>query len=683
MALVIAVALAGAAAVVSVLWQASNALREAGNQVAFDSEIAFALVRLDEGSSLAESAAMRASGNPASAPNAPVSQASGVFEWISAPALFADAVEMDGTLYVAGPTGVFVYNGQGALERHYRVGLELPAAPPQGLATGVSTTKVGRALYVATAGEGLLVLDGLEGTGETQVENPGQGTGPRRRPGSAFQQVRASQPDYRDLTAVLPLDTGRVLLGSQRRGVLVYDGKRLSPLHPSLAGLHVTALAGDESAVWIGTLGEGLLRWSAGRLQRFGEDDGLPDRQILSLALQGNRLYAGTPLGVAEFLDGRFERELAPGFFATALLIRGKSLLVGTLDEGVVEVPLEAARPRGPRFESHGLGDLDAVAIHRLIECGGEPYALAQDGLYALDPKAGQKRQVLDRSAAVLTDRNISALNRDSAGRLWVGYFDRGLDILDPSLGHARHIEDETVFCINRIVESKEKSLTAVATANGLAMFDAAAQLQHVIGRGEGLIADHVTDVWFASTGMIAATPAGITFLDAAGSRSLYAFHGLVNNHVYTMAAAGDRLLAGTLGGLSVLDAGVVRASYTTANSELKHNWITSIVPFGRDWFVGTYGAGVLRLDEAGRWHAFPDAGRPLEINANAMVSSADRVYAGALDGGLYVYEGASGGWRVITQGLPSRNVTALELSDGYLYVGTDNGLVRVAESGI
>jgi ligand-binding sensor domain-containing protein len=49
----------------------------------------------------------------------------------------------------------------------------------------------------------------------------------------------------------------------------------------------------------------------------------------------------------------------------------------------------------------------------------------------------------------------------------------------------------------------------------------------------------------------------------------------------------------------------------------------------------------------------------------------------------LYVYEGASGGWRVITQGLPSRNVTALELSDGYLYVGTDNGLVRVAESGI
>jgi ligand-binding sensor domain-containing protein len=214
-------------------------------------------------------------------------------------------------------------------------------------------------------------------------------------------------------------------------------------------------------------------------------------------------------------------------------------------------------------------------------------------------------------------------------------------------------------------------------------MFDSAGQLQHVLGRDEGLLSNHVTDVWFGSTGMIAATPAGITFLDAAGSRSLYAFHGLVNNHVYTLAAAGERLLAGTLGGLSVLDAGVVRASYTTGNSELKHNWITSIVAFDHDWFVGTYGAGVLRLDETGRWHVFADAGRPLEINPNAMAAGADRVYAGALGEGLFVYERASGRWRVITAGLPSLNVTAIELSGGYLYVGTDNGLVRAAENGI
>jgi ligand-binding sensor domain-containing protein len=625
-------------------------LRESGREVAAESEIPFALVRTAEGS--------------------PASRAA--LEWISTPAVFTDAAEADAAIYIAGPTGIFDYDVEGSLRKHYRAGLELPPAPTTSLAIGLSLSKTGRSLYAATAGEGLLILDGLE---RAALAGQKSGSSP------AFQQLRAQDPAYRDLTVVLPLLTGRVVLGTQRKGVLIYDGNRLAALHASLADLRVTALAGDESSLWIGTLDEGLLHWHAGRLERFGEKDGLPDRQVLSLALDGSRVFAGTPLGVAEFRDGRFERELAPGFFANTLLIRERNLLVGTLDEGVVEIPLEATRRRGPRPE--GNSELDAVEVRRLIEVGDSPYALASDGLYRLDAQGGEPRQVLELATAVLADRNISALNVDSAGRLWAGYFDRGLDIIEPSLARARHIEDEHVFCVNRIVESEPKRLTAVATANGLAMFDSAGELQHVLGRDEGLIANHVTDVWFGATGMIAATPAGLTFLDASGSRSLYAFHGLINNHVYTLAAAGERLLAGTLGGLSVLDAGVVRANYTTGNSELKHNWITAIVAFDRDWFVGTYGAGILRLDEIGRWHAFADAAGPLEINPNAMAASADRVFAGTLGEGLYVYERTSGRWRAITQGLPSRNVTALELSGGYLYVGTDNGLVRVAESGI
>ncbi len=668
-------ALAAVGLTASVFWQASGVLRESGAAVASESEIAFALVRLGEGRSQAGPAVALGSPDAGSLSPPPAAfGAAGAFEWISTPALFTDVAQSDGALYVAGPAGISEYDSQGSLRQRYRVGQDLPASPPTALAVGLSSSKAGRALYVATAGEGLLILESLDGNGSS-------GGDATSRP--RFQQVRAKQPAYRDLTSVLPLESGRVLLGSQSKGVLVYDGKTLAALHSSLADLKVTALAGDESSTWIGTLDQGLLRWRAGRLQRFGESEGLPDRQILSLAADGDRLFVGTPLGVAEFRDGRFERVLAEGFFATALLIRPKSLLVGTLDEGVVEVPLETSRPRGPRPAANELGDLDNVAVRRFLEMGGSAYALAADGLYRLDARDAGPRQVLERAHGVLTDRNISALHVDAAGRLWVGYFDRGLDILDASLGHARHIEDEHVFCVNRIVGGQEKGLTAVATANGLAMFDAAGELQHVLGRDDGLISNHVTDVRFGATGIIVATPAGITFLDAAGSRSLYAFQGLVNNHVYTLAAAGERLLAGTLGGLSVLDAGVVRASYTTGNSELKHNWITAIVAFDHDWFVGTYGAGILRFDETGRWQAFPEAGRPIEINPNAMAAGADRVYAGALDGGLYVYERSTGRWRVITQGLPSRNVTALELSGGYLYVGTDNGLVRAAESGI
>jgi ligand-binding sensor domain-containing protein len=160
----------------------------------------------------------------------------------------------------------------------------------------------------------------------------------------------------------------------------------------------------------------------------------------------------------------------------------------------------------------------------------------------------------------------------------------------------------------------------------------------------------------------------------------MYAFHGLVNNHVYALGVSGDELMAGTLGGISVLDKGNVAANYTTATSNLKHNWITAAVPVGGEWMVGTYGAGVLGLDRAGHFHSFEKASGQFEVNPNAMLVTPDYVLAGTLGNGLYLYDRQSGRWSVIDSGLPSLNVTALARGNGYIYVGTDNGLVRIPE---
>src|SRR5205085_6012660 len=123
---------------------------------------------------------------------------------------------------------------------------------------------------------------------------------------------------------------------------------------------------------------------------------------------------------------------------------------------------------------------------------------------------------------------------------------------------------------------------------------------------------------------------------------------------------SGLRLLAGTLGGLSILDSGAVTASYTTANSGLKHNWITAIAKVDHDWFLGTYGAAVLKLDPAGRWTSFPDLKGELVINPNAMTVTPAAVYAGTLGQGLAVHNRTSGRWVRLTTGLPSLNVTAV-----------------------
>ena len=572
-------------------------------------------------------------------------------EMVGAQSVFRDAALFHGHLFGAGPQGLVEYDANGSLVRRFRTGLELPPAGLVGLAVGVLAAASEPELLIATASEGLLTYDG-------------------RR----ILHVRPDRPEQRKLTALLTLSSGRLLLGTDTLGLLVFDGRRLTAAHAELANVTVTALAGTDADVWIGTLDRGVWHWRAGAVDRFDESGGLPDSRVLSIAAHGDRTYVGTALGVAEFEGGRYARTLGAGLFARAVAVRHDTLLVGTLDGTLAEIPLGARSSRGARPILH-----DAPApIERFVDADGMLYALAQDALYAIDDRTSALRRLVGADAGRLTDRNVSALALDTAGRLWVGYFDRGLDILDAQGQRAMHVENDHVFCVNRIVHDAAGGVTAVATANGLVLFDSSGRPKQVLGRAEGLIADHVTDLVLNAGGMTIATPAGLTFIDGEGSRSTNAFHGLVNNHVYALGAAGSEVLAGTLGGVSILDTGSIHASYTTANSALTHNWITAIARVDEEWFVGTYGGGLFRLDAKGVWHRFAEVTGPIEINPNAMAVTETHVFAGTLSRGLLAFDRRAQRWTTIDAGLPSMNVTALAADGDHLYVGTDNGLVRI-----
>jgi ligand-binding sensor domain-containing protein len=616
--------LAGAPAVALafVFWQASRAASEARTAVISRSEIAFRQATVHR--------------------TAPTDA-----DLISAAADFEDMAAFQDRVFISTRACLFVYDRAGTLLQSYRSGFELPSGELGALATGILAGESQPELFIGTRRQGVLAFDG-----------------------SQFRQLLPNDAALRNITSVLVLKSGRLLLGTEKHGLLIYDGRKLSSFNDQLQGMRITALAGDEGDLWIGTLANGVFHDHAGQSEAMKDD--LPDPQVLSIATADGAAYVGTPLGVVEFRDGRRNRTLADGFFARALALNGATLHVGTEDEGIVDVPLESRGVARVRPESTTVFG----GVRHLAVFDGIAYAVARNAVYRFDESGRVWKRAVQESPSVLADGNIAALGV-SGGQLWVGYFDHGLDVVDPQFDRARHIENDAVFCINRIVADTGHSRTAVATANGLVLFDSGAEQRQVIGRKDGLLADHVTDVAMRAGGMVVATPGGLSFLDNSGVRSLYVFHGLVNNHVYTVATFGKATMAGTLGGISVLDDEAVRANLTTANSHLRHNWVTAIVRVDDGWFVGTYGGGILQLDKNGEWHTFPDLKSAFAVNPNAMLTTAQRVYAGTLDSGLMVYDRASARWTNATGGLPSLNVTALAEYGGSIYAGTDNGLVR------
>ena len=593
------------------------------------------------------------------------------FEGIWSPAVYKSVAVFEGRIYLAGPAGLYAYDSDGALECIYRTGIDLPAAPLGQMAVGMLSDAQRPELLIATLGAGIVCFDG-----------------------HLFRQIMGTNADVRVITSLLPLRSGRLLIGTAKLGLLIYDGKTLKQFHPTTNNVYVTSLAGSEAELWVGTLNDGLLWWHGGQTERIGEEQGLPDRRVEQIALEGGRAYVGTPVGVAEVRDGKIARVLAKGRYAHALMVDGDALLVGQMQTGVMRVSLtgpendiQIRRPitalvHDGRDSATGTAtnkSAAGVTVEQFLAVGDDRYALATDGLLRREPD-GAWRKILGGGSAQLTDRDISALLVASDGRLWVGYFDRGLDILSATGDKVEHIENEHVFCVNRIVEDPRQGAIVVATANGLVIFDRDGLQKQVLGRDAGLIADHVTDVALYDGGMALATPAGITFLDRSGAHSIYAFQGLVNNHVYALVADGDKLVAGTLGGLSLLTGGEVRKNLNTSTSGLKHNWITTLTPVGNDWLVGTYGAGIMRLSTNGNVTPTDATRTGVVINPTAMTTDGRMVLAGTLGNGLMVGDATGTRWGTVTAGLPSLNVTALVIYKGVVYVGTDNGLVKIDE---
>ncbi|HPQ70829.1 MAG TPA: hypothetical protein PKW95_17020 [bacterium] len=318
-------------------------------------------------------------------------------------------------------------------------------------------------------------------------------------------------------------------------------------------------------------------------------------------------------------------------------------------------------------------------AVRRLLVDGQRLLIVAADGLYqwdgAHDPTPATPNELL----RPWPEGYVTALLPLPDGRVLVGTLNRGLVAFDPATATtgAARLSD---FGVNRIVA--DDAGYWVATTNGLARLDDALAERRWLKLADGLPGRNIAAVLATDKGLFLAGNAGLGRLSAAGLQAIDAFHGLAGNHLYCLAAD-DRgnLLAGGLAGLSLLGGseGLTVTKIFTAAQGLPHNWINAVLRAENGWWVGTYGGGVGVLTDEGAWRGAPDTAS-WSVNVNCAAALGSLTVFGTLENALALGRDSR---RMISfaAGLPSRNVTALAVAGGTLWVGTDHGLARLDAS--
>ncbi len=518
----------------------------------------------------------------------------------------------------------------------------------------------------------------------------------------------------------LPLPTRRATaLSAWRRdlaaglgqgGLFVYRDGAWSEIRTGFGLLHVRTLAETPAGeLWIGAR-EGLFRIGfaertmvrlhespvraiaisdAGRMLSGGEKglfvtqggvtmpkriDGLDTSWIDAVAVFDGRVHAVTPMGLlAE--DGEGLMRASPnGADVDSIAVLGDQLFATS------DPPDTSVR----RFDAAGRVQVERLPseVRRVFSVGDRLLADTSNGLVERSNDAWRLTS-RRRQQESFGNAHVGALTA-YRGRIVAGFFDGGLAELVPA---ARSAEAGGLTRSEEpmMLRSLPDPAAAVWAVNGL--LDAGGALHVASLRGafrfDGARIDPVEGSGAAFS--LAQTLGGVAIGLGEGvllpeRKLLSAFHGLPGNQATALASIGTGLLVGTPSGLGYVEDLKVRWRVASGEGKLPHPWITAILPVEDGVLIGTYGGGLTRrvgaMYDPGEWRPFNET-EGLKINTGCLVSANGRVYAGTDGAGLYRLSMDGTRFERLKLSLPSPRVTALFEKDGFLYIGTDEGLTR------
>ena len=462
------------------------------------------------------------------------------------------------------------------------------------------------------------------------------------------------------IMAVAQTADGWMFFGTEE-GLVRFDGFAFSLMDKSnIPGLNVnfiSALLGSrDTSLWIGTEGDGLIRYKNNAFVKYNKANGLSDSRIFALSEDSyGGLWIGTSGGGLNYLrDGKISKYdttngLACNYIRSLALDAKGRIWVGTqkglsvIDHGKIKT----------YYAKDGLTD-DFI----------EALALDQDQNLWIGTKGGGLIVFKQNKFSVytirdgLTNNSVTSLRFDMHGMLWIGTNGGGINRMMGGKFYPFTTKDGlSSNLIVTLFEDRQQNIWAGTSGAGIDRIKKKS-IQTISARdglpGEVILPvfeDHAGVIWLGVAGK------GLNRLENGKLQTFTQKDGLPDHLVLTLCEdAENTLWIGTVGGGLTSYKNKRFKSYTVKNG-LSDNVVNAVYcdSSGIIW-AGTTGGGINRF-EHGRFSAFTTKNGLSNDNVNCILKDCK--------GNLWV--GTNGGLNKIRDGKISVINKENGLSDDYI----------------
>jgi ligand-binding sensor domain-containing protein len=463
----------------------------------------------------------------------------------------------------------------------------------------------------------------------------------------------------------------------------------------------VNAIAVDTASdrIYAGTSESGIFLSTNSGASWKQVNTGLQSSTILSLAIDGNYVFAGTAGGIFRSTDRGTSWKIANSDIegiVTSLVVNDRGIvLAGTSYDGIIrstdhgvtwnhdisDLPLSGriaaliangdtilagsvcvyqSCDNGKSWKT--LGNGCAGVIYSLVRRDKTVYVGTGSGVYYMP----ENETTWGKINVGLTDSAVKSLAMNRNGELFAGTFQSG------------------IFRISNL----GKSWTSIADGlPGGSIFSLEVKGGIILaGTGSGVFRLPENGIsWIAATGitgipvssvaihgsmLLAGTSSGVVLSTDNGISWTAVDSGLGRVIIHSLFVYGNRIFAGA-GGIYSFDPGTL--TWKKTGTGALNPYVTSFAACGGTIFAGSVNEGVfLSSDSGSSWNKVTTG--PSDSMISSLAVNEQTVYAGTLHGVFYSTDyGAT--WKKITTALTNTDIYALAVCNGSIFAGTDHGI--------